>query len=89
MQDQQDQVVQDQLVQVVQDQSSAGSKSCSCSLQPSVLQHQENLCLGEFALHLLKTSGKILNDGSMEVTTILTDCTLDDLRTGMERVTSR
>ncbi|XP_070692075.1 intermembrane lipid transfer protein VPS13C [Pempheris klunzingeri] len=57
--------------------------------QVSNLQHQENLRLGEFALHLLKTSGKILTNGSMEVTTILTACTLDDLRTGMERVTSR
>ncbi|XP_044053106.1 vacuolar protein sorting-associated protein 13C isoform X3 [Siniperca chuatsi] len=57
--------------------------------QPSDLQHQENLRLGEFALHLLKTSGKILANGSMEVTTVLTTCTLDDLRTGMERVTSR
>uniref|UniRef100_A0A8C4NUD4 Vacuolar protein sorting-associated protein 13C n=1 Tax=Dicentrarchus labrax TaxID=13489 RepID=A0A8C4NUD4_DICLA len=52
-------------------------------------QHQENLRLGEFTLHQLKTSGKILTNGSMEVTTVLTTCTLDDLRTGMERVTSR
>ncbi|XP_035538229.1 vacuolar protein sorting-associated protein 13C [Morone saxatilis] len=57
--------------------------------QPPDLQHQENLRLGEFTLHQLKTSGKILTNGSMEVTTILTACTLDDLRTGMERVTSR
>ncbi|XP_067348723.1 intermembrane lipid transfer protein VPS13C isoform X2 [Channa argus] len=53
------------------------------------LQHQENLRLGEFVLHLLKTSGRILSNGSMEVTTILTNCTLDDLRTRIERVTSR
>ncbi|XP_074521688.1 intermembrane lipid transfer protein VPS13C isoform X2 [Halichoeres trimaculatus] len=57
--------------------------------QSSDLRHQDDLRLGEFALHLFKTSGKILNNGSMEVATILTDCTLDDLRTGMERVTSR
>ncbi|XP_065808670.1 intermembrane lipid transfer protein VPS13C isoform X5 [Labrus bergylta] len=57
--------------------------------QPSELRHQENLRLGEFALHLLKTSGRTMNSGSMEVTTILTNCTLDDLRSGMERVTSR
>uniref|UniRef100_UPI0037E99E70 intermembrane lipid transfer protein VPS13C n=1 Tax=Semicossyphus pulcher TaxID=241346 RepID=UPI0037E99E70 len=57
--------------------------------QPSDLRHQENLRLGQFALHLLKTSGRILTNGSMEVATVLTDCTLDDLRTGMERVTSR
>ncbi|KAM7405560.1 hypothetical protein PAMP_000001 [Pampus punctatissimus] len=57
--------------------------------QPSSLQHQESLRLGELALHLLKTSGKILTSGSLEVNTVLTACTLDDLRTGMERVTSR
>uniref|UniRef100_A0A1A8GA63 Vacuolar protein sorting 13 homolog C n=1 Tax=Nothobranchius korthausae TaxID=1143690 RepID=A0A1A8GA63_9TELE len=57
--------------------------------QPADLQHQQNLRLGEFALQLLKTSGKILNDGSMEVSTVLTACTLDDLRTGMDRATSR
>ncbi|XP_036950284.1 vacuolar protein sorting-associated protein 13C isoform X4 [Acanthopagrus latus] len=58
-------------------------------VQPSDLQHQESLRLGEFTLHLLKTSGRILSNGSMEVATILTACTLDDLRMGMERVTSR
>uniref|UniRef100_A0A8C3A5N3 Vacuolar protein sorting 13 homolog C n=1 Tax=Cyclopterus lumpus TaxID=8103 RepID=A0A8C3A5N3_CYCLU len=52
-------------------------------------QRQQNLRLGEFALHLLKASGKLLSNGSMEVTTVLSACTLDDLRTGMERVTSR
>ncbi|XP_061669454.1 intermembrane lipid transfer protein VPS13C isoform X3 [Syngnathoides biaculeatus] len=50
---------------------------------------QENLCLGEFALHLLKASGKIWNNGNMELGTILTNCTLDDRRTGVDRVTSR
>lgn len=63
--------------------------SCWCSFQPSGLQHQESLRLGELALHLLKTSGKILTSGSLEVNTVLTACTLDDLRTGMDRVTSR
>ncbi|XP_038556520.1 vacuolar protein sorting-associated protein 13C isoform X2 [Micropterus salmoides] len=57
--------------------------------QPLDLQHQKNLRLGEFALHLLKTSGKILANGSMEVSTVLSACTLDDMRTGMDRVTSR
>ncbi|KAG7239598.1 hypothetical protein INR49_028750 [Caranx melampygus] len=52
-------------------------------------QRQQHLRLGEFTLHLLKTSGRVMANGSMEVTTILTSCTLDDLRTGMERVTSR
>ncbi|KAF7642767.1 hypothetical protein LDENG_00251000, partial [Lucifuga dentata] len=58
--------------------------------QPSDLQqHQENLRLGEFVLHLMKASGRILTSGSMDVSTILTSCTLDDLRAGMDRVTSR
>ncbi|XP_061878990.1 intermembrane lipid transfer protein VPS13C isoform X1 [Entelurus aequoreus] len=57
--------------------------------QSSGVQHQENLRLGEFALHLLKASGKIRNNGSIEISTILTNCILDDQRTGMERVTSR
>lgn len=58
-------------------------------LQPSEQQHPEELQLGEFALRLLKTSGKIWASGRLEVTTVLTACTLDDLRTGLERVTSR
>uniref|UniRef100_A0A6Q2WPX1 Vacuolar protein sorting 13 homolog C n=1 Tax=Esox lucius TaxID=8010 RepID=A0A6Q2WPX1_ESOLU len=52
-------------------------------------QHQERLCLGEFTLHQMKASGKMFNSGAMEVTTILTTCTLDDMRTGTPRVTSR
>ncbi|MEQ2274133.1 hypothetical protein XENORESO_014580 [Xenotaenia resolanae] len=53
------------------------------------LWHNQNLRLGELALRLMKASGKILNNGSMEVNTILTSCTLDDLRSGVDRVTSR
>ncbi|XP_055363331.1 intermembrane lipid transfer protein VPS13C isoform X2 [Betta splendens] len=45
--------------------------------------------LGEFVLHMLKTSGRILTSGNIEVKTILTNCTLDDQRTAMQRVTSR
>ncbi|XP_058486199.1 intermembrane lipid transfer protein VPS13C isoform X3 [Solea solea] len=52
-------------------------------------QHQQNLRLGELTLQQLTTSGRILRAGDVEVTTVLTDCTLDDLRTGMDRVTSR
>ncbi|KAJ8247516.1 hypothetical protein GJAV_G00247290 [Gymnothorax javanicus] len=51
--------------------------------------HEESLCLGEFILHVMKASGKIFNDGAMEVSTTLTSCTLDDKRSGIERVTSR
>ncbi|XP_054866363.1 intermembrane lipid transfer protein VPS13C isoform X4 [Amphiprion ocellaris] len=53
------------------------------------VQHQQNLRLGEFALHCLRASGRIWSSGSVEVNTVLTACTLDDLRMGMERVTSR
>ncbi|XP_071256543.1 intermembrane lipid transfer protein VPS13C isoform X5 [Salvelinus alpinus] len=55
----------------------------------AVSQHQERLCLGELTLHLMKASGKMFNNGAMEVSTILTACTLDDMRTGVQRVTSR
>uniref|UniRef100_A0A3Q2FD83 Vacuolar protein sorting 13 homolog C n=1 Tax=Cyprinodon variegatus TaxID=28743 RepID=A0A3Q2FD83_CYPVA len=51
--------------------------------------HHQDLRLGELALRLMKASGKILNNGSMEVNTVLTACTLDDLRSGVDRVTSR
>ncbi|XP_051507279.1 intermembrane lipid transfer protein VPS13C-like isoform X3 [Myxocyprinus asiaticus] len=55
--------------------------------QPSV--HEEQLCLGEFMLCKMKTSGKMFNNGNLEVSTILTTCTLDDRRSGIQRVTSR
>ncbi|XP_075873846.1 intermembrane lipid transfer protein VPS13C isoform X3 [Nelusetta ayraudi] len=57
--------------------------------QPLEQQHQEELRLGEFALRFLKTSGKLWASGRLEVSAVLRACTLDDLRTGMERVTSR
>lgn len=53
------------------------------------LEHKEELRLGEFALCLLKTSGKLWASGRLEFNAVLRACTLDDLRTGMERVTSR
>ncbi|XP_067255653.1 intermembrane lipid transfer protein VPS13C isoform X2 [Chanodichthys erythropterus] len=56
-------------------------------IQPSL--HQEQLCLGEFMLCKMKTSGKMFSNGNMEVSTILTTCTLDDRRIGIQRVTSR
>ncbi|XP_051920113.1 intermembrane lipid transfer protein VPS13C isoform X3 [Hippocampus zosterae] len=57
--------------------------------EPEQSSDRENSRLGEFALHLLKASGKLWNNGSMEFGTILTNCTLDDRRSGMDRVTSR
>ncbi|KAM9409075.1 intermembrane lipid transfer protein VPS13C isoform 2-T2 [Pholidichthys leucotaenia] len=50
---------------------------------------QQHLRLGEFTLHCLRTSGKILSNSSMEINTVLTDCTLQDQRADMKRVTSR
>ncbi|CAL8243628.1 unnamed protein product [Lota lota] len=52
-------------------------------------KRQESLQLGQFALHQLRASGKLLTDDSMEVSAILTACTLDDLRSGIQRVTSQ
>ncbi|XP_049573506.1 intermembrane lipid transfer protein VPS13C isoform X3 [Syngnathus scovelli] len=57
--------------------------------RPAQSSDRENLRLGELALHLLKASGKVWNNGSMEFSTILTNCTLDDQRTDVRRVTSR
>ncbi|XP_068617083.1 intermembrane lipid transfer protein VPS13C [Brachionichthys hirsutus] len=57
--------------------------------QPLEQQHRGNLRLGEFTLHLMKTSGTVRGGGSLEVNTVLAACTLDDLRTGLDRVTSR
>ncbi|XP_026072516.1 vacuolar protein sorting-associated protein 13C-like isoform X6 [Carassius auratus] len=55
--------------------------------KPSV--HEEQSCLGEFMLCKMKTLGKMFTNGNMEVSTILTTCTLDDRRCGIQRVTSR
>eukprot|EP00062_Callorhinchus_milii_P002445 gi/632938634/ref/XP_007905785.1/ PREDICTED: vacuolar protein sorting-associated protein 13C [Callorhinchus milii] len=58
--------------------------------QPTeLLQRLDSLRLGEFRLHLITASGKMFTDGSLEVETKLTMCTLDDLREGIEKVTSR
>ncbi|KAI4789321.1 hypothetical protein KUCAC02_035316, partial [Chaenocephalus aceratus] len=57
--------------------------------QPLALQHQQELRLGELALHQLRVSGRIRSSDGLEVTAVLSGCTLDDLRTGMERASSR
>uniref|UniRef100_A0A4W4GIM2 Vacuolar protein sorting 13 homolog C n=1 Tax=Electrophorus electricus TaxID=8005 RepID=A0A4W4GIM2_ELEEL len=49
----------------------------------------EDLCLGEFMLCKMKATGKMFNNSSLEVSTILTTCSLDDRRANVERVTSR
>ncbi|KAJ0001755.1 hypothetical protein NQD34_001551 [Periophthalmus magnuspinnatus] len=59
------------------------------SKKPSALEHQKSLCLGQFALLQLRASGTVLKNGNMELKTVLTSCSLDDLRDNMDRVTSR
>ncbi|XP_054421308.1 intermembrane lipid transfer protein VPS13C isoform X3 [Pteronotus mesoamericanus] len=51
--------------------------------------HNDSLRLGELRLHLMASSGKMFKDGSMSVGIKLKTCTLDDLREGIERATSR
>ncbi|XP_068131864.1 intermembrane lipid transfer protein VPS13C isoform X2 [Hyperolius riggenbachi] len=51
--------------------------------------HNENLRLGEMRLHRLSSLGKMCADSSMEISIQLKTCTLDDLREGIIRATSR
>ncbi|XP_039076232.1 vacuolar protein sorting-associated protein 13C isoform X2 [Hyaena hyaena] len=51
--------------------------------------HNDNFRLGELRLHLMASVGKMFKDGSMNVSLKLKTCTLDDLREGIERATSR
>ncbi|KAG9489635.1 hypothetical protein GDO78_005537 [Eleutherodactylus coqui] len=51
--------------------------------------HNENLRLGELKLQLLSSSGKMSADGSMDFSFHLKTSTLDDLREGVTRATSR
>ncbi|XP_054543722.1 intermembrane lipid transfer protein VPS13C isoform X2 [Talpa occidentalis] len=51
--------------------------------------HNDSFRLGELRLHLMSSTGKMFKDGSMNVSIKLKTCTLDDLREGIERATSR
>uniref|UniRef100_A0ACB8E5K2 Vacuolar protein sorting-associated protein 13C n=1 Tax=Sphaerodactylus townsendi TaxID=933632 RepID=A0ACB8E5K2_9SAUR len=51
--------------------------------------HNKSLRLGELRLHLMNSAGKMFSDGSMDVNMTLKKCTLDDLREGIQRATSR
>ncbi|XP_018108372.1 vacuolar protein sorting-associated protein 13C isoform X2 [Xenopus laevis] len=51
--------------------------------------HSESLRLGELRLHLLTSSGNMYADGSMDFSVYLKACTLDDLREGITKATSR
>ncbi|XP_049329631.1 intermembrane lipid transfer protein VPS13C isoform X3 [Astyanax mexicanus] len=51
--------------------------------------HSEGVCLGEFRLCEMRAAGKMFSNGNLEVSTVLSACTLDDRRSGIQRVTSR
>ncbi|KAG8576312.1 hypothetical protein GDO81_009827 [Engystomops pustulosus] len=51
--------------------------------------HNENLRMGELRLDLLSSAGQMSADGSMDFSFHLKTCTLDDLREGVTRATSR
>nr|XP_033776023.1 vacuolar protein sorting-associated protein 13C isoform X2 [Geotrypetes seraphini] len=49
----------------------------------------DSLRLGQLTLYLMSSSGKMFMDSSMVIDTKLQTCTLDDLREGITKVTSR
>nr|XP_060611950.1 intermembrane lipid transfer protein VPS13C [Anolis sagrei ordinatus] len=51
--------------------------------------HDNSLRLGELCLHLMTATGQMFSSGSMGINTKLKTCTLDDLREGVQRATSR
>ncbi|XP_063782573.1 intermembrane lipid transfer protein VPS13C isoform X2 [Pseudophryne corroboree] len=51
--------------------------------------HNETMRLGEMTLHHLSSSGSMCADNSMDFSMHLQACTLDDLREGFTRATSR
>uniref|UniRef100_A0A8C7E7K8 Vacuolar protein sorting 13 homolog C n=1 Tax=Naja naja TaxID=35670 RepID=A0A8C7E7K8_NAJNA len=51
--------------------------------------HNSHLRLGELRLHFMSSSGQMFSDGSLDVSTKMETCTLDDLREGVEKATAR
>ncbi|KAM6426345.1 intermembrane lipid transfer protein VPS13C [Liasis olivaceus] len=51
--------------------------------------HNSHLRLGELRLHFMRSSGQLFSDGSIDVSTKMETCTLDDLREGIQKATSR
>ncbi|XP_061451865.1 intermembrane lipid transfer protein VPS13C isoform X2 [Rhineura floridana] len=51
--------------------------------------HDSSLRLGELRLYLMISSGQMFSNGSMDINTKLKTCTLDDLREGIQKATSR
>uniref|UniRef100_A0A803T771 Vacuolar protein sorting 13 homolog C n=1 Tax=Anolis carolinensis TaxID=28377 RepID=A0A803T771_ANOCA len=64
-----------------------GPSSLSNDEQPRCLLNP--LRLGELRLHLMTATGQMFSNGSMGINTKLKTCTLDDLREGIQRATSR
>ncbi|XP_078536950.1 intermembrane lipid transfer protein VPS13C isoform X2 [Lissotriton helveticus] len=52
-------------------------------------RRSDSLRIGELRLHLMTSSGSMYMDGSMNLNTKLRTCTLDDLREGIIKATSR
>ncbi|KAG2470896.1 VP13C protein, partial [Polypterus senegalus] len=52
-------------------------------------QRHDSLLLAEFGLCLMTMSGKMLESGYLELSAKLMSCTLDDMRLGIQKVTSR
>ncbi|XP_007638289.1 vacuolar protein sorting-associated protein 13C isoform X1 [Cricetulus griseus] len=57
--------------------------------ESSLSFHNDSFRLGELRLHLMASAGKMFKDGSVDISLKLKTCTLDDLREGIERATSR
>ncbi|XP_043837889.1 vacuolar protein sorting-associated protein 13C [Dromiciops gliroides] len=55
----------------------------------TLIFHSDHLRLGELRLHLMTSAGKMCKDGSLNICLKLQTCTLDDLREGVEKATSR
>ncbi|XP_042328008.1 LOW QUALITY PROTEIN: vacuolar protein sorting-associated protein 13C [Sceloporus undulatus] len=51
--------------------------------------HDNSLRLGELRLHLMTATGQMFSNGTIDINTKLKTCTLDDLREGIQRATSR
>ncbi|XP_070809810.1 intermembrane lipid transfer protein VPS13C isoform X2 [Pituophis catenifer annectens] len=51
--------------------------------------HNSHLRLGELRLHFMRSSGQMFSDGSLDVSTKMETCTLDDLREGVEKASAR
>uniref|UniRef100_A0A670Z9M4 Vacuolar protein sorting 13 homolog C n=1 Tax=Pseudonaja textilis TaxID=8673 RepID=A0A670Z9M4_PSETE len=56
---------------------------------PKLSLHNSHLRLGELRLHFMSSSGQMFSDGSLDVSTKMETCTLDDLREGVEKATAR